>query len=146
MSESEAEFKVVSELRPKLRNVNLKFKVVSKADEREVNSRLDGSTHRVSEAVIGDETGVVTMTLWDDQIDQINEDNTYVLKNGYVGFFRNTLRLNIGKYGTIEESDEEIGTVNTENDISSKVYERRYNSNRGYGRSNYGSRGRGGYY
>ena len=140
------EFKVVSELRPKLRNVNLKFKVVSKADEREVNSRLDGSTHRVSEAVIGDETGVVTMTLWDDQIDQLTEDNTYVLKNGYVGFFRNTLRLNIGKYGTIEESDEEIGTVNTENDISSKVYERRYNSNRGYGRSNYGNRGRSSYY
>ncbi|MCD6483689.1 MAG: single-stranded DNA-binding protein [Candidatus Odinarchaeota archaeon] len=140
------EFKVVSDLRPKLREVNLKFKVVSKTDEREVSSRLDGSTHRVSEAIVGDETGVVTMTLWDDQIDQITEDSTFVLKNGYVGFFKNTLRLNIGKYGSIETSEEEIGTVNTENDISSKVYERSYN-NRGYGRSNYGSNyGRSSYY
>ena len=141
------EFKVVSDLKPKLREVNLKFKVVSKADEREVSSRLDGSTHRVSEAVVGDETGVVTMTLWDDQIDQLTEDSTFVLKNGYVGFFKNTLRLNIGKYGSIESSEEEIGTVNTENDISNKVYERRYNNNRGYGRSNYGSNyGRSSYY
>jgi len=140
------EFKVVSDLRPKLREVNLKFKVVSKTDEREVSSRLDGSTHRVSEAIVGDETGVVTMTLWDDQIDQITEDSTFVLKNGYVGFFKNTLRLNIGKYGSIEASEEEIGTVNTENDISNKVYERSYN-NRGYGRSNYGSNyGRSSYY
>ncbi len=137
------EFSVVSDLRPKLKQVNLKFKVVSKSDVREVSSRLDGSSHRVAEAVIGDETGVIKMTLWDDQIDLIDEGGTYVLKNGYVGFFKNTLRLNIGKYGSIEESDEEIQSVNLDNDLSSKVYERRYNRggynrNRGYsGRSYY---------
>ena len=134
------EFSVVSDLRPKLKQVNLKFKVVSKSDVREVSSRLDGSSHRVAEAVIGDETGVIKMTLWDDQIDLIDEGNTYVLKNGYVGFFKNTLRLNVGKYGSIEDSDEEISSINTENDISQKVYERRYNS--GYRNRGYGSSGR----
>ncbi|MGQ4833764.1 MAG: single-stranded DNA-binding protein [Candidatus Asgardarchaeia archaeon] len=133
------EFSVVSDLRPKLKQVNLKFKVVSKSDVREVSSRLDGSSHRVAEAVVGDETGVIKMTLWDDQIDLIDEGNTYVLKNGYVGFFKNTLRLNIGKYGSIEESDEEIQSVNLDNDLSNRVYERRYN-NRGYNRNRgYGS-------
>ncbi|MGQ4834632.1 MAG: single-stranded DNA-binding protein, partial [Candidatus Asgardarchaeia archaeon] len=91
---------------------------------------------------VGDETGVIKMTLWDDQIDLIDEGNTYVLKNGYIGFFKNTLMLNVGKYGSIEDSDEEISGINTENDISQKVYERRFNSgyrSRGYnsGRSYY---------
>ena len=67
------EFKVVSDLRPKLREVNLKFKVVEKSEPREVTSQKDGSTHKVAEAVIGDETGNIKMTLWDDQIDMLEE-------------------------------------------------------------------------
>jgi len=128
-------FSVVSDLKPKAKQVNLKFKVISKADEREVSSQYDGATHKVAEAVVGDETGIVTMTLWDDQISQVEVGKTYVLKNGYVGFFRNTLRLNIGKYGSIEDSDEEIDETNMENDISQRVYQRsssfgRYNNRR----------------
>ncbi|MHA1860382.1 MAG: single-stranded DNA-binding protein [Candidatus Asgardarchaeia archaeon] len=129
-------FSVISDLRPKLKQVNLKFKVVSKSDVREVNSRLDDTPHKVSEAVVGDETGVITMTLWDDQIDLLEEGKTYILKNGYIGFFKNTLRLNIGRYGSIENSDEEISDVNLDNDLSQKTYERRY------GTRSYGGRGR----
>ena len=128
-------FSMISDLRPKLKQVNLKFKVVSKSDVREVNSRLDDTLHKVSEAVVGDETGVITMTLWDDQIDLLEEGKTYILKNGYIGFFKNTLRLNVGRYGSIENSDEEISDVNLDNDLSQKTYERRY------GTRSYGGRG-----
>ncbi|MCD6484793.1 MAG: single-stranded DNA-binding protein [Candidatus Odinarchaeota archaeon] len=134
------EFKVVSDLRPKLREVNLKFKVVEKSEPREVTSQKDGSTHKVAEAVIGDETGNIKMTLWDDQIDMLEEGKTYELQNGYVGFFRNTLRLNIGKYGSIKEIEEDISEVNMENDLSERVYRPRRSFNRGYGTSQRGYR------
>lgn len=132
-------FSVISDLRPNAKSVNLKFKVVKMNEPHEVTSRRDGSTHKVVEAIVGDETGIIKMTLWDSQIDQVEEEKTYELLNGYVSFFQNTLRLNIGRYGEIKESDEEISNVNMDNDLSEKVYQRQFNRRR------YDSRGRGGY-
>lgn len=131
-----SEFSVISDLKPKAKQVNIRFKVISKAEVREVNSQYDGASHKVAEAVVGDGTGIITMTLWDDQIDQLEENKSYVLKNGYVGFFRNTLRLNIGKYGSIEESEEEVTEINNDNNLSERVYERRFGSG-GYRRNRY---------
>lgn len=128
-----SEFSTIGSLRPGLKQVSLKFKVISKSDVREVNSRLDGSLHRVAEAIVGDPSGVVTMTLWDDQIDMIDEDETYVLKNGHTSIFRERLRLNIGRFGSIEKSDEKIEEVNMDNDVSSRTYERRSREYRGRG-------------
>ncbi|MGQ4913854.1 MAG: hypothetical protein ACP6IU_03775 [Candidatus Asgardarchaeia archaeon] len=134
-------FSVVSDLRPNAKSVNLKFKVVSKSEPREVTSRRDGSTHKVVEAIIGDETGIIKMTLWDDQIDMIEENKTYELSNGYVGFFQNTLRLNIGRYGEVKESDEDISEVNMENNMSERVYQRRFSGRRfDRSRNDYSSR------
>ncbi|MFH1545424.1 MAG: hypothetical protein ABIE23_05075 [archaeon] len=110
----------VAELRPFQKRVELLVKVVEKTEEREVTSRLDNTTHRVSEAVVGDETGTILLTLWDDLIDKIEQDKVYKVTNGYTSLFKNTLRLNIGRYGTIEDSSEEIGEVNSDNNVSEK--------------------------
>ena len=47
------------------RRVNLVARVVELAEPREVSSSSDGGLHRVAEALVGDETGVVLLTLWD---------------------------------------------------------------------------------
>ncbi|MHA1144026.1 MAG: single-stranded DNA-binding protein [Candidatus Helarchaeota archaeon] len=121
--EETLEFSVVSELGPRMKNINVKAKCESINEVREVTSRGDGSTHRVTEAVIGDETGSILLTIWDDTIDRITIGNSYVVKNSYTSLFRGSLRLNLGRYGELEDSDEEIETVNTENNLSDKVYE-----------------------
>ena len=124
---SEAEFKKVEELNPQSRALNVIVKVVSKGDVREVVTRRDGSTHRVCDATVGDETASIILTLWDDSIDKINEEETISIKNGYVSLFRGSMRLNIGRYGSFEKMEEEvISEVNTENNLSEKTYEQRY--------------------
>ena len=113
----------IEELKPRTRQIELLFAVVSFGEQREVVSRRDGSTHNLVEAVVGDETGTVIMTLWDDDIGKVEEGKTYKLENGYTTLFKSSIRLNVGRYGKIEDSDEEI-EVNTENDISQKEFGR----------------------
>jgi ssDNA-binding replication factor A large subunit len=79
----------VAELKPRMKNLTIKFKVIEKSEQREVTSRRDQETHRVLDAVVGDSTGIVTVPLWDDSIDNIEEGSTYLLKNEYRQIWRN---------------------------------------------------------
>jgi replication factor A1 len=122
MSEEEIEFVKVDSLKSRLRNVNVTVKVVNIGEPRSVTSRRDGSVHRVAEALVGDETGCVLLTLWNDQISALNNGNVIEVKNGYTSLFRGFLRLNIGRGGVAEKVDKEIEEVNTENNLSKKMH------------------------
>ncbi len=110
----------IGELRPYSKKVDLTARVVSKNEPREVTSKLDNSTHRVTEALVGDETGTVLLTLWDNAIDLVQAEKVYKISNAYTSLFKNSLRVNIGRYGKIEESKEKIGEINEKNNISEK--------------------------
>ncbi len=138
----------VGDLTPQSKAVNVTAKVVSKTEIREIPMGRDGSPHKVSDALVGDETGVVYLTLWDDNIDKVNEGDTLRVENGYVTLFKGNIRLNIGKYGKLEPAKEPLTVeVNTENNVSSKAYEQERRPFRGGGgRGGYGGgRGGGGY-
>jgi replication factor A1 len=147
-SENEELVKVET-LSPNSRGVNTIVKVVSKGEIRSVTGR-DYSVRRVADVLVGDETGCLYMTLWDDKIDAINEEATLSITNGYINLFRGNMRLNIGKYGSYELVDDSpITEVNTENNLSDKKYEQerrfnRYGGRGGGGRGGYGGRGGGG--
>jgi replication factor A1 len=140
MSNEEASegFVKVEKLTPRLREVNIVVKAVSKSEARTVSE----GAHKVVDALVGDETGTVILTLWDDNISKIEEGDTAKITNGYVNLFRGSMRLNIGKYGKLEVLEESpIEEVNTENNLSEKRYEqeRRYDRRRDY-RPRYGER------
>ncbi len=153
MSEDEAQAGVsapsvkVSELGPYSKQVNTTVKIVQKGEARETVSRQDGTTHRVVDVLVGDETGAIYMTLWDDNIDKVNEGDTVSVKNGYVRPFRGSMRLNIGRYGALEAAEASIGDVNTQNNLSDRTVEEqpRYRSFGGGGRR-FGGGGYGGGY
>jgi replication factor A1 len=129
----------VGELSPASRAVNVKAKVVSKSEIRNIPAGRDGAPHRVSDALVGDETGCVYLTLWDDNIEKINDGDTIMVGNGYVTLFRGNMRLNIGRYGTLEIAKEPLEVeVNTENNMSSKVYEQERRPFRGRDRRDFG--------
>ena len=111
-------------------------KVISMTEEREVTSRSDMSTHRVAEALVADDTGSVYLTLWDDILDQIEDDQILNVKDAYVNLFRGSMRLNLGRYGSYELLEEApFDEVNLDNNLSSKVFERQpRGSSRGRGR------------
>ncbi len=138
----------VAELKPRMKNITISFKVVSIGEQREIESRNDGSSHRVCDVTVGDSSGIVQVPLWDETIDAIEEGSTYNLTNGYTGLFHGNLRLNVGKYGKLEVSDNAIEEVNMEVDMSAEEHpddrpRRSYGG--GGGRGGYGGNRGGGY-
>ena len=136
----------INELTPNSKSVNVTAKVVSKSEVRNTTSGRDYTSHRVVDALVGDETGCLYLTLWDDNIEKINEGDTVNIKNGYINLFRGNMRLNIGRYGSFEIDEESsIDEVNTENNLSDKQYEqpRRFRRSSSYGSYGGGRRGYG---
>ena len=122
----------IRDLKPNAKRVNVLAKVVHKSEPKEITTRY-GETKHVTEAVVGDETGVITMSLWDDQANMVEEGETIYVDNGYISLVRGHMRLNVGRYGNIKKSEEEsIEEVNEEQDMSAEEHERNY-----YGRRRY---------
>jgi replication factor A1 len=91
----------IAELRDGMKRVNIEAKVVEKGETREVTSKFKDQTYKVATVTIADETGTIKLTLWNEQIDQVNVDNTVKIENGYVTSFRGETQLNVGKYGML---------------------------------------------
>ena len=85
--------------------MTIRLRVVVVGDPRTVKTR-DGEPHRVVDVQVGDWTGMTTLSLWDEMIDLLNAGDLIDLENGYVTRFIGTLRLNIGRYGTIAQVDD----------------------------------------
>jgi len=117
-----AEFMVkCKDLTPRSRKVGIVVHVVSKEEPKGVRSKRDRVAHQMSEAIVGDDTGVVLMTLWDENVEKISSGKTYLLTNGYITLFRGTMRLNIGKYGEIKEVEKAF-EVDAKNNLSEKLH------------------------
>ena len=131
----------IKDLTPSSRRVNVVGKVVVLGEPKEIKTRF-GEDKSVSEVVVADDTGKITLTLWDDQTKDIRDGENLKIDNGYISLLRGHMRLNVGKYGSMAESEEEI-EPNEELDMSEKEYEYQYNNynnryggNRGYGNNN----------
>ncbi len=136
--EEEPQMKI-GDLKSFSRKVYTVAKVISKGESREVTSKNDNSTHEVCEALIADDTGSVYLTLWDNNIHEIDADMIIKLDNAYVNVFRGSMRLNLGKYGNYSILEEApFDEVDLENNVSVQQVE--YDQRRPYGRG--GDRGR----
>ena len=137
--DEKAELVKIGNLNSYSRRVDTIVKVVSKTEPREVSSRRDMSTHRVAEALIGDETGSIYLTLWDDNVDKVEEGQIWNIKNAYVNLFRGSMRLNLGRYGSYELAESaSFEEANLDNNLSSRQFEDR----RPFGRGGFGGRDR----
>ncbi|MHA1974613.1 MAG: single-stranded DNA-binding protein [Candidatus Hodarchaeales archaeon] len=143
--ESELTTLKISELTPFARRIEVKFVVIDKGEPRTILSKKTNEEHILADIKIGDESGIITMSLWDDTIDKVTEGQTYVAKSCYVNVFQNHMRLALGKYGTLEESEESLSLeeVNMDNDRSEEEHQvRRRRRVRPQGRRSRGPRNR----
>lgn len=141
----------VKDLTPQSNRVNVLVKVMGVGESKEIPSKF-GEARRVAEARVGDETGTILLSLWQDQIGTVAEGDVLSIENGYISLVQGHMRLNVGKYGKMTKSDQDVPNVNMEVDVSAAEHERerrfspRYGGGGGYGggRGGYGGRG-GGY-
>ncbi|MBI4210969.1 MAG: single-stranded DNA-binding protein [Candidatus Diapherotrites archaeon] len=109
----------VSELRPEMKKIEVTVKAEEKSEPREVVLHGDGRAHKVCDVLVGDETGCVYLSLWDESIEAVREGACYAISNAYTTVYRNSLRLNTGKYGKMKEAAGNF-EVNTTNNLSMK--------------------------
>lgn len=110
----------IANLRPNSKRINLRARVLNIGESKEVFSKRSGEKRELVEALIGDDTATILLTLWDDKVKVVEVGHTYLFKNAFVTVFKGSMRLNVGKYGEVEESEEEISeeSVNTERNLS----------------------------
>jgi len=89
----------IKDLNDGMKRVTVEAKVVEKGDPREVRSRYKDETYRIADAVIADESGSIKLTLWNEQIEQVNIGDNVKVENGYVTSFKGEVQLNVGKFG-----------------------------------------------
>jgi replication factor A1 len=100
------------------KNVNATLKVIEIGEVKDIKSQFGDK--RVCEVKVADATGSILLSLWDDQIGKIAADDTISIENGYISVVRNSMRLNIGKYGKMLLAEEPITDVITEPNMSEK--------------------------
>jgi len=91
----------IKDLRNGMKRVDVEAQVTEKGNTREVMSRFKDETYKVADAVVADETGSIKLTLWNEQIDQVNVNDRIKIENGYVTSFKGEIQLNAGKYGKL---------------------------------------------
>ncbi len=128
----------VRDLTPNSKQVNVLAKVLSVGEPKEVMGKF-GDPRKVCEAVVGDDTAVITLSLWNEQIGTIAKDETILVDNGYVSLVRGHMRLNVGRYGNLSKSTDAVADVNSGLDMSQQEFE---SERRSFGG---GYRDRGGY-
>ena len=96
-----------------LSNVNLVGRVLE-TDSVRTFERDDGSEGKVSNLTLGDPTGRIRVTLWDERADratEIDPDRSVEVVDGYVRERDGALELHVGSRGAVEEIDEQIEYV-----------------------------------
>ena len=114
----------VKDLTPSSDKVNVLVKVMGVGEPKEIPNRFGGEAKRVAEARVGDETGTILLSLWQDQIGSVKEGDVLFIENGYVSLVRGHMHFNVGKYGKMTKSDKELPNVNTDIDVSAAEQER----------------------
>ncbi|MCB9358805.1 hypothetical protein H6503_02650 [Candidatus Woesearchaeota archaeon] len=93
----------ISELTPGQGKVELQARVIEKGDIRTFDKF--GKQGKVCNAKIKDESGEMTLSLWNEQAENVNVNDIVKISNGYVSEYKGQMQLSTGKFGTLEIID-----------------------------------------
>lgn len=91
----------ISDIKEGNNEINIEGEITEKSYAREVRSKFGYRVLMVADATLKDETGIITLTLWNEQVRQVNVGDRIKIENGYAKSFRNVLQLSTGKNGTL---------------------------------------------
>ena len=83
---------------------------------------MDNGT-MVCEGLVGDETGTVIMSFWNDEIEVAQTDVVLDLKDARANLVRGHMRLSLGKKGSMKESNITLDDIKQSVNLSDLEYE-----------------------
>jgi len=90
----------VKELKGGMSVPEITVEIVSKGEKRDfATAKASGS---VCNCAAKDSSGEIKLTLWNEQIDLIEEGQTVKIENGWVSEYKGELQLGTGRNGTIK--------------------------------------------
>jgi ssDNA-binding replication factor A large subunit len=93
----------ISDLKANSNFDELVLKIIEKKDTRDVTRRF-GGTARVCDLIGEDEDGnTVQITLWNDEIELIQANETLKITDGWVKEWDNQLQVSTGRNGKLEK-------------------------------------------
>lgn len=90
----------IADVKVGLSNVTLQAKVVDISETRDVQTKY--GPRSVADAILEDDTGQISLSLWENQINSVSVGNTVNVIGAYVTQFREKVQLNIPKNGKLE--------------------------------------------
>lgn len=90
-----------NKVKPGMRSVELELKVIEKSDPHSFVTKK-GGRGRVSTAICEDDSGQIKVSLWNEDIDRVEEGDQIKIKNGYSRLFKDEVHVSAGKYGELE--------------------------------------------
>ena len=103
----------ISELKAGISNVEIEAEVVEKDEPKEVITKY-GKRVNVAHAVLKDDTGRISISLWGNDINSVDVGDKVRLSNCYVSEFRGTPQLSTGEFGKIEVKEKGKGSAKEE--------------------------------
>jgi replication factor A1 len=91
----------IADLREGMKEAELEAEMLEKPEPRQVRSNKTGETLNVVNAVIADETGTITLVLWNEQTRQANVGDKVRIESAYVTVFRGEKQLNLNRFSPI---------------------------------------------
>eukprot|EP01017_Pseudomicrothorax_dubius_P010958 TRINITY_DN139_c0_g1_i3.p2 TRINITY_DN139_c0_g1~~TRINITY_DN139_c0_g1_i3.p2 ORF type:complete len:143 (-),score=49.48 TRINITY_DN139_c0_g1_i3:570-998(-) len=118
-------FDRIIDLKPGVHGFNVYAKV-KEATQSEV-TRQDGTKLKIAECVVGDTTACVRARIVGDFADLVKDGAVIAIRNGRSEVFKEHMRLEIDRWGKITaEPNQQIGEINTNEDLSKVAYEMKY--------------------
>ncbi|PMP59449.1 MAG: single-stranded DNA-binding protein [Caldisphaera sp.] len=133
---SEDNSRKVSDLREGEDNVSVKVRVLSINEPKVIHTKRGDRT--ISEAIVGDDSGRVKLTMWGNQAGKISEGDAVELKGAWTTSFKGEVQLNIGSRGEINKIEDK--SLPKSEEIPENTPKASESSSRSYGRSRGGYR------
>lgn len=90
----------IKDLQPRMGKVDITLRIIEKSEPRTFDKF--GKSGKVCNTKANDETGTISLTLWNDDVDKVELGDTVKIENGWVGEYQGELQLSTGKFGKLE--------------------------------------------
>jgi len=90
----------ISDIKTGMSNVTVEGKIIDISETRDVQTKY--GKRSVADAILEDDTGQISLSLWEDQITSVSVGNKIVVSGAYVTEFRDRVQLSIPRSGKLE--------------------------------------------